>query len=149
MTLAIHFHPAVALPPELHRLPFEALADLLREEGVPDEGAVHCILTDDTELAALNEQFRGKRGPTDVLAFPYDPTATDGALGDIYVSLERARQQAAERGEPTAREVWRLFVHGALHLAGHDHDTVVRDRAMRERQEAWVERAHPSAGPSS
>lgn len=142
--LQIHFHPSVALPLELQDLPLGALADLLREEDVADEGNVHCILTSDAEMASLNERFRGNAEPTDVLAFPYDPAATNGVLGDIYVSLGRARAQAVERGEPLEREVWRLFVHGALHLAGRDHDTEARDRAMQERQEAWVERIYPA-----
>ena len=138
--LRIRFHPSVDPPPDLKPFPGAVLRQLLRTEGVPDRGEVHCVLTGDEELADLNRRFRGVTGPTDVLAFPYDPGATDGVLGDIYVSLDRARDQAVERGEPVAREVWRLFVHGALHLAGHDHDTDAKDRAMRERQEAWVER---------
>ena len=149
MALQVHFHPSVDSPSDVPPLPVASLRELLLEEGFSDDGEVHCILTDDRALAELNERFRGKRGPTDVLAFPYDPEAADGVRGDIYVSIDRARAQAAERDEPPAREVWRLFVHGALHLAGHDHDTDERDRAMRERQEAWVERVHPAGRPSS
>ncbi len=141
--LRIRFHPSVDPPPELKPFPGAVLRQLLRTEGAPDRGEVHCVLTGDEEVADLNRRFRRRAGPTDVLAFPYDPAATDGVLGDIYVSLDRARDQAAERGEPLAREVWRLFVHGALHLAGHDHDTDAKERAMRERQEVWVERGVP------
>ncbi len=142
MPLVVHLHAVVPLPPDLARFPDRALADLLREEGLPDEGEVHCVLTDDAELAELNERFRGKTGPTDVLAFPYDASAGSGVHGDIYVSRDRAREQAAERRETEGREVWRLFVHGALHLAGHDHDTDDTDRVMRAAQEAWVERGY-------
>ena len=116
---------------------------MLRAEGLADRGEVHCVLAGDAEIADLNGRFRGKAGPTDVLAFPYDPATTDGVVGDIYVSLDRAREQASERGEPIGREVWRLFVHGALHLAGHDHDSDAADRAMRARQEEWVDRVFP------
>ncbi|MGH7572096.1 MAG: rRNA maturation RNase YbeY [Gemmatimonadota bacterium] len=104
------------------------------------EGEVHCVLTGDAELAELNRRFRGQDGPTDVLAFPYDPAQSGGVLGDIYVSLERAAVQAGERGEPLAREVWRLFVHGALHLIGRDHDTPESEREMVRIQEDWVSR---------
>ena len=142
MALAVHLHAIVSLPPDLAPFPARTLTDLLREAGVPDEGEVHCILTDDAELAELNERFRGRLGPTDVLAFPYDASAGSGVHGDIYVSRDRAREQAAERGEPEGREVWRLFVHGALHLAGRDHDTDEADRVMRAAQEAWVERGY-------
>lgn len=116
---------------------------MLGEQGVSDVGTVSCVLVDDEEITRLNERFRGREGPTDVLAFAYDPEKTDGELGDVYVSLDRAKAQADERGEPRAREVWRLFVHGALHLAGHVHDTEASDRAMREIQESWVDRVFP------
>ena len=143
MATRIRFHASVAPPSELDPFPSRELERLLREEGTAGSGEVHCVLTDDAEMAGLNERFRDKPGPTDVLAFPYDPAEADGALGDVYVSLERAVGQAAERGETVAREVWRLFVHGTLHLAGHEHDTPAGERRMTERQEAWVERVLP------
>jgi len=144
MTLRIRFHPSVDPPPELNPFPAPALREMLRAEGIADRGEVHCVLAGDQELASLNERYRSNVGPTDVLAFPYDPEVSGGVLGEIYVSLDRAREQAARAGEPPGREVWRLFVHGALHLAGRDHDTDESDRAMRARQEEWVERVFPA-----
>lgn len=141
--LRIRFHPSVAPPPDLTPFPGAVLREMLRAEGVADRGEVHCVLAGDGEIADLNGRFRGQTGPTDVLAFPYDPATTDGVVGDIYVSLDRAREQARERGEPIGREVWRLFVHGALHLAGRDHDSDAADRAMRACQEEWVDRVFP------
>lgn len=144
MALTVRFHPLVAPPSDMSRFPAALLCEMLRAEGVSDDGEVHCILTGDDQLAELNERFRGRPGPTDVLAFPYDAGAGSGVRGDVYVSLDRALAQAAERGEPPGREVWRLFVHGALHLAGQGHETPARDRDMRATQEAWVERGYPS-----
>lgn len=140
MRIRVRFHPSVAPPPELDPFPADTLARLLESEGGWWEGEVHCVLADDATLAELNHRFRGKRGPTDVLAFPYDPGQSEGVLGDVYVSLERATAQAEERGEPVAREVWRLFVHGALHLAGHAHDSAESKREMIRIQEEWVVR---------
>lgn len=149
MTLRIQFHPSVDPPPELIPFPASALRDMLRAEGLADEGEVNCVLTDDAELEDLNRRFRGRSGPTDVLAFPYDPAASGGAHGDVYVSLDRAREQAGERDERLEREVWRLFVHGALHLAGRDHDTEEAERAMLAAQEECVERVFPGSAPTS
>lgn len=143
MAPRIRFHASVAPPPDLDPFPSRELERLLREEGRSEAGEVHCVLTGDAEMADLNQRFRGRRGPTDVLAFPYDADSAGGALGDVYVSLDRATLQAAERGETVAREVWRLFVHGVLHLAGHEHGTGPGARRMTERQEAWVERVLP------
>jgi probable rRNA maturation factor len=148
MTLRIRFHPSVDPPPELNPFPASALGDMLRSEGVVDRGEVHCVLTGDDEIASLNHRFRGQDGPTDVLAFPYEPESAGGVHGDVYVSLDRAREQAASRGEPLEREIWRLFVHGALHLAGWDHDTDEAERAMRARQEEWVDRVFPPRDPT-
>ena len=140
MSLRIHFHPLVEPPSELDPFPVQTLASLLAEEGL-EVGTVNCILTDDKDLARLNEQFRAKTGPTDVLAFPYELDRSGGAIGDIYVSIDRAREQAIRASESIERELCRLFVHGALHLAGYDHDTESADRVMREKQEQWVRRA--------
>lgn len=144
MGLRIHFHPLVAPPADLEPFPVEMLAALLMEHGVGGgEGALNCILTDDAELAVLNERFRHRPGPTDVLAFPYTPAVDGSFVADIYVSLDRAAVQARERGESVAREVWRLFVHEALHVAGHAHETDAAEEVMSRVQEQWVERVWP------
>lgn len=148
MSLRVRFHASIDPPPELDPFPADLLAELLRDEGLPDDGEVSCVLVGDEEITPLNERFRGKVGPTDVLSFPYDAETAGGVHGDIYVSLDRAREQALERDESPARETWRLFVHGALHLAGHHHDTDAADQTMRERQETWVERAFPGRSSS-
>jgi probable rRNA maturation factor len=71
-------------------------------------------------MRRLNRDFRRKDKTTDVLAFP----AAEGALlGDIVVSVPYAARQARRRGEPRAREIERLLVHGYLHLLGFDHET--------------------------
>jgi probable rRNA maturation factor len=145
--LRIRFHPSVDPPSELIPFPVSVLREMLRSEGIVDTGEVHCVLSSDEEVATLNRKFRGKEGPTDVLAFPYDPEAAGGVHGDVYVSLDRAREQALHHGEPLEREVWRLFVHGALHLAGWDHDTDEAEAAMRARQEEWVDRVFPAGAP--
>jgi probable rRNA maturation factor len=145
--LRIRFHPSVDPPSELTPFPVAVLREMLRSEGIVDTGEVNCVLSSDEEVAALNRRFRGKEGPTDVLAFPYDPEAAGGVHGDVYVSLDRAREQALFHGEPVEREVWRLFVHGALHLAGWEHDTDEAESAMRARQEEWVDRVFPAGAP--
>ena len=74
----------------------------------------------DARMRRLNRDFRRQDRTTDVLAFP----AAGGALlGDIVVSVPYAARQARKRGEPRAREIERLLVHGYLHLLGYDHET--------------------------
>jgi probable rRNA maturation factor len=96
--------------------------------------AIACLITDDRELRRLNRKFRGKNYATDVLSFP----SPDNAAGEIAISLDRAARQAAEHGHSIADEVRILMLHGALHLAGMDHET---DRGEMARVEKlWRKR---------
>ena len=76
----------------------------------------------DRRMAELNRRWRRKDRSTDVLAFPSVEGAS-GFLGDIVISVPYARRQAKRRGEPAAREIDRLLLHGYLHLLGYDHET--------------------------
>ena len=85
---------------------------------------VTVVFTGDDEVAALNQRYRGKGRATDVLSFPggEDP---DGIVrqGDIVVSVDRARRQAAQRHHSLDQELRYLLLHGFLHLMGYDHET--------------------------
>lgn len=93
----------------------------------PEEAGLTVVLTDDEGIARLNEQYRGVRGPTDVLSFEAEagfPGMEDemgGYLGDVVVSLPRAREQGASAGHGAEHELALLVAHGTLHLLGHDH----------------------------
>ena len=91
-----------------------------------------CLITNDGELRRLNQQFRGKDTPTDVLSFPA-PGAE--SLGDVAVSIQRATDQAAVFGHDIETELRVLILHGVLHLLGHDHES---DRGhMRRLETRW------------
>jgi len=98
-----------------------------------------CIkLVDEPTIAALNEQWMGKDGPTDVLAFPMDELRPglvneepeDGVLGDLVLCASVAERQAAEAGHAPADEIDLLTVHGILHLLGYDHAEPEEHREM-------------------
>jgi probable rRNA maturation factor len=97
------------------------LARTQREVGI--RGEVHILLTDNAEMQRLNRRFRRKNRPTDVLSFPADNS--NGArktAGDIAISVEIARQNAAVLGHSLDIELKILILHGILHLAGYDHE---------------------------
>jgi len=97
---------------------------------------VNIILSDDAYLETLNSRFRGHTQSTDVLSFPGD---TDmGILGEIYISVETARRQAAEYGVTLRDEILRLVCHGVLHLCGYDHDAETDAVAMRHKEERYL-----------
>jgi rRNA maturation RNase YbeY len=102
------------------------------------------LLVDDAAIAALNQRYRGRARPTDVLAFSLlegDHADRRGALlGDVVIGIETAARQARARRRRLDDEVARLLVHGALHLVGYDHLRSAEARRMRA-QERRVWRA--------
>ena len=108
--------------------------------NVPAETVTVLTLTGDEHLREYNRRYRGLDEATDVLAFaaqetPKDqrfqaPPGTEHWLGDIVISLPRARRQAREAGHPVNDEVRLLAVHGFLHLLGYDHAEAADESAM-------------------
>jgi len=110
-----------------------------------DNTEVSVLFTDDEFIAELNEQYRGEKGPTDVLSFPMkdfesevDSTRVEGIpdmLGDIAISLDTARKQAEALNMSLRKEIEMLLVHGTLHLLGYDHDEPGKEAVMWRKQE--------------
>jgi probable rRNA maturation factor len=96
------------------------LAAVAAETGAAGEIAI--LLTDDAAQAALNGDWRGKAGSTNVLSFPAAPNPFDH-LGDVSLALETCAREAGEQGKTLADHVSHLLAHGVLHLLGHDHET--------------------------
>lgn len=124
------------LPVDSGRLQ-EYAGHVLREEGVP-EGEFNIVFIGDEFMTELNEMYKGRKGTTDVLSFNLTEETTGGVSGEVYISLEQAKNQSAELGVPFEEEVVRLMTHGLLHLAGHVHDTDEQYDAMVDRTERLV-----------
>jgi len=90
-------------------------------------GEVSILVAGNRQIQALNRRFRKKNKPTDVLSFPRD------GGGDIAISADIARQNAARYRHSAASELKVLILHGMLHLAGHDHE---KDNGRMENLEA-------------
>lgn len=107
--------------------------------GVPAEAVVEVTVADDALLEKLNREYRGRAGPTDVLAFPIgrDPAEPEELWlwGEVYVSADRAREQAERRGVPLEDELAALVAHGLLHLSGFEDDTAEARAAMERAAE--------------
>lgn len=93
------------------------------------------VLGNDEFVAELNQAWRDKAGPTDVLSFPQD--GPEGPLlGDVVISVDTAARQAREHGHALDVELQVLLVHGLCHLLGHDHHDPeeAEQMAARERE---------------
>ena len=141
----------------------EPYAQLLRQvipaaleaEGVETPCEVDVLFTDDRGIHAVNLEQRGVDAPTDVLSFPMfdltpgehpgeedaDPGTGLVPLGDMVISLERAKAQGEEFGHGPRRETAYLAVHSVLHLLGYDHlDEGPMKQQMRAREEDILSR---------
>jgi probable rRNA maturation factor len=117
-------------PATLDTQSLETFAETLRAR-VARRRDFHCLITGDTELRRLNAQFRDKDQATDVLSFPSEGPE----LGDIAISLQRARAQAREWRHDVNDEIRILMLHGVLHLLGMDHET--DSGQMRRTENRW------------
>lgn len=128
----------------------------LNEEEVNEECEVSVLYVDNEEIRGINNETRGKDMATDVLSFPmldftkgkvykdeykdfkFDQSYRDGeelVLGDIVLSLEKAKEQSIEYNHSFEREVFYLTVHSILHLLGYDHMEEEEKKRMRKREE--------------
>ena len=125
----------------------------LDAEGITTLCEINILITDDSGIHAINKAARNIDRPTDVLSFPMfelepgnpptdwesykDPGTNAVPLGDMVISLERARAPAKEFGHSVKREVGYLTIHSMLHLLGYDHlDEGPMKKQMRAREEA-------------
>lgn len=109
----------------------------------PATDEVDLVLADDAVLRDLNARYRSKDRATDVLAFPGGGPGPYRHLGEVVISTDRALAQAKARRHDVADEIARLLVHGLLHLAGHEHDSVGGRRAMRHAEAEQLDRLEP------
>jgi probable rRNA maturation factor len=109
---------------------------ILNEMDLHD-AEISLLLTTDLEIKELNSRYLSKERATDVLSFPMDDATL---LGDVVISVERAREQANSRGLSDGEEIARLLVHGTLHLLGFEHVNGGRQAALMKKREAELMR---------
>jgi len=148
MGLKIYFENAQDKLPLTYKMKMlirEAVETTLDFEDFQNHCEVSVTFTDNEGIHELNKKFREVDKPTDVLSFPLfdfegetdEPPVDEimSNLGDIVISLEKAKEQAEEYGHSFEREVAFLCVHSMLHLLGYDHETSDEDDVeMRSKQ---------------
>lgn len=134
----------VKIPSGIRLLVRRCCHAVLSTEKMIGKYEVSVSFVEDSEIQKLNQEYRQKDSPTDVLSFPlgengvYDINPESGAmcLGDIVISMETAQRQADSYGHSLRREVAFLTVHSMLHLLGYDHeDGKLEEVRMREKEE--------------
>lgn len=103
------------------------------------------IIVDNEYIHELNKTYRNIDRETDVITFALEDEDTiiipdeERILGDIYISIDKAKQQAKEYGHSLLRELSFLAVHGFYHLLGYDHQTPEEEKVMFQKQEEVLE----------
>lgn len=137
-----HSQAKVLTTYKLKKLSHQVLDTVLGERDIRD-AEISVLYVDDAEMASLNLRHRGRKKPTDVLAFPMrgapGPAMGPNLLGDIVISVETARRQAEEADHPVEREIAFLLIHGLLHLLGFDHNEDDLGDEMRACEAAYRE----------
>ncbi|MDD3000836.1 MAG: rRNA maturation RNase YbeY [Candidatus Riflebacteria bacterium] len=114
--------------------------EIMMLEKIPDNAELSLVFCDDDTIKDLNNNYRGKNEPTDVLSFPMPQNKFDNfepetiLLGDIVISLDTALRQANELKHSLITEITFLLIHGILHLIGFDHINEEERKVMLGRE---------------
>lgn len=135
-------------PEDIEQLIEKCTAAALAEEDIKDDAEISVTLVDNARIREMNAEFREIDRETDVLSFPLgdengfevDPDTDAMLLGDIVISLEKAKSQADEYGHSFKREVAFLITHSLFHLLGYDHMTEDEEKEMFAKQEKVLQK---------
>lgn len=122
----------------------ELLCFAAEAEGIEEDSEVSVTIVTNERIQEINRDYRGINRPTDVISFALEEMGEDElevqgegiprVLGDIIISLSKAKEQAEEYDHSLERELGFLSVHGFLHLLGYDHMTDADEKKMFSRQ---------------
>ena len=112
---------------------------ILVQAGYPT-AQLSLSLVGKTRMRSLNRKYRGRDYPTDVLAFPMESMGEQREvfLGDVVICLPVAIGQASRFGNSADQEIFRLLIHGTLHLLGYDHEQSPREAMRMQRKERAI-----------
>ena len=121
----------------------EFITFILKEEKL-ENVEFNIIFIDNPRIHEMNLTYRGVDRPTDVISFALEDNKTIELgvrlLGDIYISIDKAKEQATSYGHSLRREISFLAVHGLLHLLGYDHMTKEEEKVMFQKQEELLQK---------
>lgn len=160
MTINIEYETEVKLDLPYEEIITEVVTEALDYENCPYEAEVNVLLTDNEDIRQINREYRNIDSPTDVLSFPmadydspsdferleemasdyFNPETGELLLGDIVISVDKVKEQAAKYGHSETRELAFLVAHSMLHLCGYDHMEDEERLAMEKKQEEILKR---------
>lgn len=140
MTSPIHYYSeGVRLNLKDRRLLKQWISDFTKLEG-SHIAAVNFIFCSDSFLLTLNKSYLNHDTLTDVITFDFSegPVKSSGISGEIYISLERVRENAREYKVSVQEESCRVMAHGVLHLLGYSDKTAIQKKVMRQKEDLYL-----------
>ncbi len=131
--MEIHFHNEEVDFPDLDISIAESWFSKIAEAENHELGELNFIFCSDEHLLNINRQYLDHDFYTDIITFDY---AEEQVSGDIYISLDRVKENASTFGESYERELRRVMAHGLLHLMGYKDKSDEEAKEMREKEEA-------------
>lgn len=111
---------------------------VLEDLGCQDK-EISILFTDDKHISELNKRYLKRDGPTNVISFPLlgpeEERLGIPILGDIVISVDTAKREAEQTGEQLEHVIYRLVIHGILHLLGYDHEASEQEEKRMQKEE--------------
>ncbi|MBC8527586.1 MAG: rRNA maturation RNase YbeY [Candidatus Cloacimonetes bacterium] len=117
---------------------------IFQNENISPDSRLSIIITNNKNLQELNKEYKNLNNPTDVLSFQFDKDGfpnTISILGDVYISLDKAKEQSKYYDVSLQNEVERLMIHGILHLIGYTHNKKKKAKEMEEKTKYYINTA--------
>ena len=111
--------------------------NVLKSNGIKKYD-INIVFINNEKMSELNEKYKKRKGTTDVLSFNLSDDTSEKVKGEVYISLERAKEQSMDYNVLYEEEIIRLVTHGLLHLAGRTHDSDEEYQSMMEDTEKYV-----------
>lgn len=108
----------------------------IQEEG-KITGMIQFVFCDDDQLLQINQEFLNHDTLTDIITFNYNDEFA-GVNGDIFISIDRVKENATEYDVPFDKELYRVIIHGILHLLGYDDQDDSSRTAMRKKENYYL-----------
>ncbi len=160
MTSYVENETEVVFSFDIQKVADAVMKEVLLQENCPYESQINLLLTDNEGIRGYNAEFRDIDRETDVLSFPnvdyqkpadfsgledreslyFDPESMELILGDIIVSVDKVKEQAANYGHSEKREFAFLIAHSMLHLCGYDHMEEEEAKVMETKQEEVLQK---------
>jgi rRNA maturation RNase YbeY len=132
---SVYFEDVVPLKLHNRKLQSRVNELILKEQFHP--GRLSIIFCSDDYLLNINKQFLGHDYYTDIVTFDY--VEDQMVSGDLFISIDRVKENAAVLDLPFMHELYRVILHGVLHLAGYKDKTKAEQKVMREKEDFYLE----------